>query len=103
MCDEEELLLDDLRDDVAGVRLPAGVMLAYVGDSAAMPGAGGRVRTLPVVPCSAPHQAGVADVLEKRDGHRDAVESVAVGRVLFEQRGDGDLGDVQRVLEQPLV
>ena len=37
-------------------------------------------------------------VLEKRDGDRDAVESIVVGRVLFEHRGDGDLGDVRRVL-----
>ena len=43
----------------------------------------------------------VGDVLEQRDGLRDAVGSVAVSRVLFEHRGDGDLGSAERVLEQP--
>ncbi len=54
-----------------------------------------------LLPGTSPAQAGVADVLEKRDGHRDTVESVVVSRVLVEHCGDGDLRGVQRVLEQP--
>ncbi len=52
---------------------------------------------------TSPAQAGIADVLKKRDGLRDAVERVIVSRVLVEHRGDGDLRGIERVLEQPPV
>ena len=50
---------------------------------------------------TSPAQAGIADVLKKRDGLRDAVESVAVRRVLLEHRGGGYLGSVEGAGEQP--
>ncbi|MCY4372584.1 MAG: hypothetical protein OXC31_02350, partial [Spirochaetaceae bacterium] len=88
---------------LTSVRLPAGVMLAYLGDPAAMPAGWRQCPDIAgrFLVATSPAQAGIADVLEKRDGHRDAVERVVVSRVLVEHRGDGDLGRVQRVLEQP--
>ncbi len=54
--------------------------------------------SVPSVVRASPAQAGIGDVLEKRDGLRDAVESVVVSRVLVEHRGGGDLRGVERVL-----
>ena len=69
------MLLDDLRDDVASVRLPAGVMLAQVGDPAAMPEGWRQCPNIAgrLLLGTSPAQAGIADVLKKRDGLRDAV------------------------------
>ena len=95
------MLLGDLRDDAASVRLPAGVMPAYVGDPAAMPEGWRQCRNIAgrLLLETSPAQAGIGDVLENRDGLRDAVESVAVGRAVFERCGGGDLRSAERAGE----